>query len=65
MIESYNDGTHRYCNGNEIGLILLKLRYDKLTAEGTNQTLTMGNTIGSRAASDRLAQALEFESNTV
>lgn len=65
MIERYNDGTHRYFNGNEIGLILLKLRYDQLTAEGTNQPLYMVKSIVSSAASDRLAQALGLESNTV
>lgn len=65
MIERYNDGTHRYFNGNEIGLILLKLRYDQLTAEGTNQPLYMVKSIVSSAASDRLAQALDLESNTV
>lgn len=65
MIERYNDGTHHYFNGNEIGLILLKLRYDQLTAEGTNQPLYMVKSIVSSAASDRLAQALDLESNTV
>ncbi|MGV3142495.1 phospho-sugar mutase [Staphylococcus simulans] len=65
MIERYKDGTHRYFNGNEIGLILLKLRYDQLNAEGTNQPLYMVKSIVSSAASDRLAQALDLESNTV
>ena len=65
IIERYKDGTHRYFNGNEIGLILLKLRYDQLKAEGTNQPLYMVKSIVSSAASDRLAQALDLESNTV
>lgn len=65
MIERYNNGSHRYFNGNEIGLILLKLRYDQLKAEGVNQPLYMVKSIVSSAASDRLAQALKLESNTV
>lgn len=65
MIERYKDGTHCYFNGNEIGLILLKLRYDQLKAEDTNQPLYMVKSIVSSAASDRLAQALNLESNTV
>ncbi|MHD0398137.1 phospho-sugar mutase [Staphylococcus simulans] len=65
MIERYKDSTHRYFNGNEIGLILLKLRYDQLKAEGVTQPLYMVKSIVSSAASDRLAHALDLESHTV
>ena len=63
MIERYADGSHRYFNGNEIGLLLLKLRYDNIKEQHKN--LYMVKSIVSSAASDRLAHALEIENHTV
>lgn len=65
MIERYADGSYRYFNGNEIGLLLLKLRYDNIIEQSENQSLYMVKSIVSSAASDRLAQALEIENHTV
>lgn len=65
MIERYENGEYRYFNGNEIGLILLKLRYDNIKSAKPNTPLYLVKSIVSSAASDRLAQALEIESNTV
>lgn len=65
MIERYGKDGYRYFNGNEIGLILLKLRYEQLKAERNEQPLFMVKSIVSSAASDRLGKALGLQVNTV
>ncbi|WP_114603679.1 phospho-sugar mutase [Staphylococcus sp. EZ-P03] len=65
MIERYGKDDYRYFNGNEIGLILLKLRYEQLKAEHNEQPLFMVKSIVSSAASDRLGKALGLQVNTV
>ncbi|MCD8914427.1 phospho-sugar mutase [Staphylococcus simulans] len=65
MIERYGKDDYRYFNGNEIGLILLKLRYEQLKAERNEQPLFMVKSIVSSAASDRLGKALGLQVNTV
>ncbi len=65
MIERYGKDDYRYFNGNEIGFILLKLRYKQLKAERNEQPLFMVKSIVSSAASDRLGKALGLQVNTV
>lgn len=65
MIERYDNDHYRYFNGNEIGLLLLKLRHEQITAKGHQQPLYMVKSIVSSAASDRLAKALDIKPYTV
>lgn len=58
IVERYQDGTTRYFNGNEIGLLLLKLRYNDLVKK---QSMYMIKSVVSGALSEKLAKALDVE----
>ncbi|UXR78204.1 MULTISPECIES: phospho-sugar mutase [unclassified Staphylococcus] len=58
IVERYQDGATRYFNGNEIGLLLLKLRHDDLV---TKQSLYMIKSVVSGALSEKFAKTLDIE----
>ncbi|AVQ33855.1 phospho-sugar mutase [Staphylococcus muscae] len=58
IVERYEDGSTRYFNGNEIGLLLLKLRYQQLN---TTEDLYMLKSVVTSALSDRLATSLNID----
>lgn len=57
IVERYKDGTTRYFNGNEIGLLLIKLRYAQLTS-GVHKYMIKSVVTG--ALSEKLAQSLNI-----
>ncbi len=59
FVERYEDGSTRYFNGNEIGLILLKLRYQQLQTSGN--AFYMVKSIVTGALSEVLASALDIK----
>lgn len=63
MIERYDDETYRYFNGNEIGILLTKLRFQDLVEEG--KQLYMIKSIVTSELAERLALALDVEVNNV
>lgn len=63
IIERYNDQTYRYFNGNEIGILLTKLRFQDLVEEG--KQLYMIKSIVTSELAERLALALDVEVNNV
>ncbi|MGV3042004.1 phospho-sugar mutase [Staphylococcus rostri] len=58
IVERYEDGTTRYFNGNEIGLLLIKLRYEQLKDE---TPLYMIKSVVTGALSEKIAQSLGIE----
>lgn len=62
IVERYNDGSMRYFNGNEIGLILLKLRSETLKAAPHK---FMIKSVVTSALSEQLAKSLNIEVNDV
>ena len=63
LIERYDDETYRYFNGNEIGILLTKLRFQDLVEEG--KQLYMIKSIVTSEIAERLALALDVEVNNV
>ncbi|QLK85695.1 phospho-sugar mutase [Staphylococcus sp. 17KM0847] len=63
IVERYEDGTTRYFNGNEIGLLLMKLRHD--TMKSTKNHYYVVKTIVTSALSEVLARALNIETVNV
>lgn len=63
LIERYDDETYRYFNGNEIGILLTKLRFQDLVEEG--KQLYMIKSIVTSQLAERLALALDVEVNNV
>ena len=63
FIERYEDGTYTYFNGNEIGLLLMKLRYQEALESG--KQLYMAKSIVTSELAERLARALNVEVNNV
>ncbi|MCE5033091.1 phospho-sugar mutase [Staphylococcus cohnii] len=63
LIERYDDETYRYFNGNEIGILLTKLRFQNLVEEG--KQLYMIKSIVTSELAERLALALDVEVNNV
>ncbi|TGZ37202.1 phosphoglucomutase, partial [bacterium M00.F.Ca.ET.162.01.1.1] len=59
----YDDETYRYFNGNEIGILLTKLRFQDLVEEG--KQLYMIKSIVTSELAERLALALDVEVNNV
>ncbi|MFP4923437.1 phosphoglucomutase, partial [Staphylococcus pseudintermedius] len=59
FVERYQDGTTRYFDGNEIGLILMKLRYQEL--QPTGDAFYIIKSIVTGALSEALAKALNIE----
>lgn len=57
IVERYEDGTTRYFNGNEIGLLLLKLRHDEL--QSTKSYMIKSVVTG--ALSEKLAKHLHID----
>ena len=57
IVERYEDGTTRYFNGNEIGLLLLKLRHDELQSTKSN----MIKSVVTSALSEKLAEHLHID----
>ncbi len=60
FVERYADGTTRYFTGNEIGLLLMKLRFQELQQQATNQFF-MIKSIVTGALGEALARALNIE----
>nr|WP_263313448.1 phospho-sugar mutase [Mammaliicoccus sp. Marseille-Q6498] len=58
IVERYEDGSTRYFNGNEIGLLLLKLRNDELTS---TKKKYMIKSVVTGALSEQLAHSLNIE----
>lgn len=63
IIERYDDHTYRYFNGNEIGILLTKLRFQDLVEEG--KQLYMIKSIVTSELAEKLALALDVEVNNV
>lgn len=63
LIERYDNETYRYFNGNEIGILLTKLRFQDLVEEG--KQLYMIKSIVTSELAERLALALDVEVNNV
>ncbi|MFI3547381.1 phosphoglucomutase, partial [Mammaliicoccus sciuri] len=58
IVERYEDGTTRYFNGNEIGLLLIKLRHAQLTSDVHKYMI---KSVVTGALSEKLAQSLNIE----
>ncbi|MCJ1765965.1 phosphoglucomutase, partial [Mammaliicoccus sciuri] len=58
IVERYEDGTTRYFNGNEIGLLLIKLRHAQLTNDAHKYMI---KSVVTGALSEKLAQSLNIE----
>ncbi|MFU1769354.1 phospho-sugar mutase [Mammaliicoccus sciuri] len=56
VVERYQDGSTRYFNGNEIGLLLIKLRHSQLES---NAHMYMIKSVVTGALSEKLAQSLD------
>ncbi|WP_251515922.1 MULTISPECIES: phospho-sugar mutase [Staphylococcus] len=63
FIERYGNNDYKYFNGNEIGLLLMKLRFQVLVDEG--KPLYIVKSIVTSELADRLAHALDVEVNNV
>ncbi|MDW4192937.1 phospho-sugar mutase [Staphylococcus saprophyticus] len=63
FIERYGDNDFRYFNGNEIGLLLMKLRFQDLTEDSTPQYMI--KSIVTSELAERLATSLNVEVNDV
>lgn len=63
FVERYDNQTFRYFNGNEIGLLLMKLRFQEL-AEDTKHKYIVKSIVTSELA-ERLAGSLNVEVNNV
>ncbi|MCD8786743.1 phospho-sugar mutase [Staphylococcus gallinarum] len=63
FIERYDDHNYRYFNGNEIGLLLMKLRFQDLADANTPQFII--KSIVTSELAERLALALDVEVNNV
>lgn len=63
IVEVYEDGSYRYFNGNEIGLMLMKLRFQDLA--DSNQPLYIVKSIVTSELAERLGQLLDVEINNV
>ncbi|WP_436878829.1 phospho-sugar mutase [Mammaliicoccus sciuri] len=58
IVERYEDGTTRYFNGNEIGLLLMKLRNQQLSGDQHKYII---KSVVTSALSEKLAQSLNIE----
>ncbi|PTE89754.1 phosphoglucomutase, partial [Staphylococcus cohnii] len=56
FVELYEDGSYRYFNGNEIGLMLMKLRFQDLA--DSNEPLYIVKSIVTSELAERLGQLL-------
>lgn len=63
FIERYDDGDFRYFNGNEIGLLLMKLRFQDLIEVDTPKYIV--KSIVTSELAERLAKSLNVEVNNV
>lgn len=63
FIERYGDNDFRYFNGNEIGLLLMKLRFQDLTENDTPKYII--KSIVTSELAERLATSLNIEVNNV
>lgn len=63
FIERYDDHNYRYFNGNEIGLLLMKLRFQDLADANKSQFII--KSIVTSELAERLALALDVEVNNV
>ncbi len=57
VVERYQDGSTRYFNGNEIGLLLMKLRYQQLSDDQHKYII---KSVVTSALSEKLAQSLDI-----
>ncbi len=57
VVERYQDGSTRYFNGNEIGLLLIKLRHSQLESDAH---MYMIKSVVTGALSEKLAQSLDI-----
>lgn len=57
IVERYQDGSTRYFNGNEIGLMLMKLRNQQLSGDQHKYII---KSVVTSALSEKLAQSLEL-----
>ncbi len=58
IVERYEDGKTRYFNGNEIGLLLIKLRQAQLTTSANKYVI---KSVVTGALSEKLAQSMNIE----
>ncbi|MEB8131394.1 phospho-sugar mutase [Mammaliicoccus sciuri] len=58
IVERYEDGTTRYFNGNEIGLLLIKLRHAQLTNDAHKYMI---KSVVTGALSEKLAESLNIK----
>ncbi|PWG68125.1 phosphoglucomutase, partial [Enterobacter mori] len=63
FIERYGENDYRYFNGNEIGLLFTKLRFQDLADDG--KPLYIIKSIVTSELAERLAIALDIEVNNV
>ncbi|RIP35703.1 phospho-sugar mutase [Staphylococcus gallinarum] len=63
FIERYDENNYRYFNGNEIGLLLMKLRFQDLVESNKPQFII--KSIVTSELAERLASALDVEVNNV
>ena len=63
FIERYDNHNYRYFNGNEIGLLLMKLRFQDLADANKSQFII--KSIVTSELAERLALALDVEVNNV
>ncbi|MFC6401508.1 phospho-sugar mutase [Mammaliicoccus sciuri] len=57
VVERYQDGSTRYFNGNEIGLLLMKLRNQQMTADQHKYII---KSVVTSALSEKLAKSLDI-----
>lgn len=57
IVERYEDGTTRYFSGNEIGLLLIKLRHDALSNDRQKYII---KSVVTSALSEKLARSLDM-----
>ncbi|MBF0772619.1 phospho-sugar mutase [Mammaliicoccus sciuri] len=57
IVERYQDGSTRYFNGNEIGLLLMKLRYQQLSDDQHKYII---KSVVTSALSEKLAKSLDI-----
>ncbi|RIO14052.1 phospho-sugar mutase [Mammaliicoccus sciuri] len=57
VVERYQDGSTRYFNGNEIGLLLMKLRYQQLSDDQHKYII---KSVVTSALSEKLAKSLDI-----
>ena len=58
VVERYQDGSTRYFNGNEIGLLLMKLRYQQLSDDQHKYII---KSVVTSALSEKLAHSLNID----